>query len=108
MNEPPVDASGIPTPAEAAQDALTEGAKDMARDAVMRRIHRFMRQKLPRPIYNLLFRGVSAEDVAKDEVRRRMRHLMWGCSFTLVFGAVVSAVLLFVAVVVGIAVAASI
>ena len=107
MSEQPVDASGIPTPTEAAQDALTQGAKDMASDAVMRRVHRFMRQKLPRPIYNLLFRGVSAEDVAKDEIRRRMRTLMWGCGFTVVFGAVVGAVLLFVVAVVGIAVAAS-
>ncbi len=102
MNEPPAGTPGIPTPNEAARDALTEGAKDMARDAVMRRVHRFMRQKLPRPLYNLLFRGVSAEDVAKDELRRRMRNLMWGCGFSAVFGLLAGAVLLFVVVVLGI------
>ncbi len=107
MDETPAEASGIPTPAEAAQDALARGAKDMAHDAVMRRVHRFMRTKLPRPIYNLLFRGVSAEDVAKDEVRRRVRSLMWGCGFTAVFGAVAGAVLLFVVVAVGLAIATS-
>jgi hypothetical protein len=104
MSEPPPDVSGIPTPTEAAKDALTAGAKDMAQDAVMRRIRRFMRQKLPRPLYDFLFRGRSAGDVAKDEARRRIRNLIWGCSFTLVFGALVSAVLAFVVVVVGVAV----
>ncbi|MFH1466473.1 MAG: hypothetical protein ABIO70_18965 [Pseudomonadota bacterium] len=90
-----------PTPTEAARDSLTEGAKDMAKGALMRRVLRFARQKLPRPLYNVIFSGKSAGQLAEEEARRRVGKLLWGCGFSLVFGCLVFLVLLGVLVIVG-------
>jgi hypothetical protein len=89
-----------PTPAEAARASLAQGAKDVASQALTRRLHTFARQKLPRPVYNLIFGGKSAAEVAEDEARRRIRNLLWGCGFSLTFGCLVGLVLLLVAAVV--------
>lgn len=90
-HQPPVD---LPTPEEAARASLAEGAKDMAQSALMRQVRRFARDKLPRPVYRLIFSGKSAGEVAKEEGKRRLRSLIWGCAFTLVFAGVVGVVLL--------------
>jgi hypothetical protein len=89
-----------PTPAEAARASLAQGAKDAARNALTRRLLSFARQKLPRPVYNLLFGGKSVAEVAEDEARRRLRNLLWGCGFSLTFGCLVGLVLLLVGAVV--------
>jgi len=94
-----------PTPAEAARASLAEGAKDAAKHAFTRRLHTLARRRLPRPVYNLVFGGKSAAEVAEDEARRRIRNLLWGCGFTLTFGCLVGLVLLGVAAIVGWAVA---
>ncbi len=90
-----------PTPTESAASALTEGAKDMAKDAALRRFQRFARAKLPRFVYNLIFSGKSAGELAADEARRRIRRLLWGCGCSAGMGCVVVVVLAFVVVVVG-------
>jgi len=101
LHSQPMSNQFPPTPTEAARASLTEGAKDAAQHAVTRRLLTFARQKLPRPLYNLIFGGKSVGEVAEAEARRRLRNLLWGCAFTLVFGFLVGGVLLFVAGIIG-------
>ena len=89
-----------PTPNDAAKAALAENAKGMAQDAFMRRVRTAARQKLPRPLYDMIFRGKSAGELAEDEARRRVRNIIWSCSFFLVFTMLVAGVAAFVVVVV--------
>jgi hypothetical protein len=86
-----------PTPAEATRAALAQGAQDAARSALTRRLHTFARQRLPGPVYKLLFGGKSAGELAEEEARKRIRNLLWGCGFSAVFGCLVALVLVLVA-----------
>ncbi len=85
-----------PTPAQAAKSSLAEGAKGVAQGMLMSRLLTFARQKLPRPLYNLIFRGKSVGELAEEEARKRLRNVLWGCGFSLVFAALVVGVLLLV------------
>ena len=96
-----VSAPVPPTPTEAAKASLAEGAKNAAQSALMSRVVSFARQKLPRPLYNLIFRGKSVGELAEDEARKRIRNILWGCAFSVVFGGLVAGVLLLVVVIVG-------
>ena len=98
---PVASASAPPTPTESTKSALAEGAKSAAQSALMSRVYRFARQKLPRPIYRLIFGGKSVGEVAEEEARRRLSKLLWGCGCSVAFGAVFSAVVLLVLVIVG-------
>jgi hypothetical protein len=103
VNAPPPVASAPrpPTPAEATKAALAEGAKGAVQGALMNRVYRFARQKLPRPLYRLIFSGKSAGELAEEEVRRRIRNLLWGCGCSVLFGGLFAGVLLLVLIIVG-------
>ncbi len=67
-----------PTPTEATRSALAEGAKSAAQGALMSRVYRLARAKLPRPLYRLIFSGKGVGELAEEEARLRIRNLMWG------------------------------
>jgi hypothetical protein len=86
---PSAPAPGVapaPAPADPTRSALAEGAKNVARDALMYRIYGFARDKLPRPLFRLLFGGKSVAEVAEEEARRRVSKLLWGCGCSVLFG----------------------
>ena len=89
-----------PTPRQAAQDALRQGAKDVAKQEMYRKVYEFARNTLPAPVYRLLFRGMSAAEIAEDALKKRVNSMLWGGGIFLVFLMVVSAVLLVVTVIV--------
>jgi len=94
---PPVTSDSRPiAPAQAAKASLAEGAKNAAKGALMWRLLTFARQKLPRPIYDLLFRGKSVGELAEEEARKRLRNVLWGCGFSLVFVGLFGGVILLV------------
>jgi hypothetical protein len=98
---PAASAAPPPTPAAATTSALAEGAKNVAQNALMSRVYRFARQKLPRPIYRLIFGGKSVGEVAEEEARRRLSKLLWGCGCSVLFGGLFAGVVLLVLVIVG-------
>ncbi len=91
---PAAAAAPAPTPAEATRSAMAEGAKSAAKGLLMSRVYRLARQKLPRPLYKLIFGGKSVGELAEEEARRRLSKLLWGCGCSIVFGAIVAVVLL--------------
>jgi hypothetical protein len=82
-------------PNQAAAASLAAGAKDLAQGALYRKALSIARQNLPRPVYQWLFSGKRAGELAEAELQRRMRNLLVGCLFSLVFGVVFGAVILF-------------